>query len=239
MQFSPLPPPPNCPFRGVPSAFRPAEVTDGSPPPPADVPLIESIFFYQTFSPLSVDFPRLSSRRTRRLPSPREVGVRCPLYIVGVKQSADCLHSPLLRPFLPTDAVSRTKQHRGTPETPYPEPKQTARRWKCRIFNLSKCFGARYVVSLTFQNILVLEMPYPGPKQTSASWKRRIRNQNKRRQTGNVVSESKRNARPSSSADHTPPEAGEVRKTDNKSPVRLSAPRNAGNRTAARSGQKN
>lgn len=196
-------------------------------------------FFYQTFSPLSVDFPRLSSRRTRRLPSPREVGVRCPLYIVGVKQSADCLHSPLLRPFLPTDAVSRTKQHRGTPETPYPEPKQTARRWKCRIFNLYKCFSARYVVSLTFQNILVLEMPYPGPKQTLGRWKRRIRSQNKRRQAGNAVSGSKGNARSSPSADQRPPEAGKVRKTDNKIPVRLSAPRNAGNSGMTRSGQKN
>lgn len=239
MQFSPLPPPPNCPLRGVAAALRPAEGRDAGPPPPADVPFIESIFFYQTFSPLSVDFPRLSSRRTRRLSPTREACVRCALYIIGVRQSADCLHSPLLRPFLPTDAVSRTKQHRGTPETPYPGPKQTARRWKCHIFNLSKCFDAKHVVSLTFQNILVLEMPYPGPKQTSGRWKRRIRSQNKRRQTGNVVSESKRNARPSSSADHTPPEAGEVRKTDNKSPVRLSAPRNAGNRTAARSGQKN
>lgn len=117
-------------------------------------------FFYQTFSPLSVDFPRLSCRRTRRLSPTREACVRCALYIIGVRQSADCLHAPPLRPFLPTDAVSRTKQHRGTPETPYPGPKQTARRWKCHIFNLSKCFDARHVVSLTFQNILVLDMSY-------------------------------------------------------------------------------
>lgn len=161
MQFFPLPPPSECPLRGVAAALRPAEVTDGRPPPPADVPLIESFFFYQTFSPLSVDFPRSSCRRTRRLSPTREACVRCPLYIIGVKQSADCLHSPLLRPFLPTDAVSRSKRHRGTLETPYPEPKQTVRRWKCRIFNLSKCFGVRYVVSLTFINILALDASYP------------------------------------------------------------------------------
>lgn len=118
-------------------------------------------FFYQTFSPLSVDFPRLSSRRTRRLPSPREVGVRCPLYIIGVKQSADCLHSPLLRPFLPTDAVSRSKRHRGTLETPYPGPKQILRRWKCRIFNQKKHFETGYDISLTFINILALDTSYP------------------------------------------------------------------------------
>lgn len=159
--FSPLLPPPDCPFRGVAAAFRPAEVTDGSPPPPADVPLIESIFFYQTFSPLSVDFPRSSCRRTRRLSPTRETCVRCTLYIIGVRQSADCLHAPPVRPFLPTDAVSRTKQHRATLETPYPRPKQTVRRWKCRIFNLTKCFGVRYVISLTFQNILVLDISYP------------------------------------------------------------------------------
>lgn len=161
MQFFPLPPPSECPLRGVAAAFRPAEVTDADPPPPADVPFIESIFFYQTFSLLSVDFPRLSSRRTRRLPSPREVGVRCPLYIIGVKQSADCLHSPLLRPFLPTDAVSRSKRHRGTLETPYPGPKQILRRWKCRIFNQKKHFDARYDISLTFINILALDTSYP------------------------------------------------------------------------------
>lgn len=161
MQFFPLPPPSECPLRGVAAALRPAEGRDAGPPPPADVPLIESIFFYQTFSPLSVDFPRLSSRRTRRLPSPREVGVRCPLYIIGVKQSADCLHSPLLRPFLPTDAVSRSKRHRGTLETPYPGPKQILRRWKCRIFNLTKHFDARYDISLTFINILALDTSYP------------------------------------------------------------------------------
>lgn len=160
MQFFPLPPPSECPLRGVAAALRPAEGRDAGPPPPADVPFIESIFFYQTFSPLSVDFPRLSCRRTRRLSPTREACVRCALYIIGVRQSADCLHAPPLRPFLPTDAVSRTKQHRGTPETPYPGPKQTARRWKCHIFNLSKCFDARHVVSLTFQNILVLDMSY-------------------------------------------------------------------------------
>lgn len=161
MQFFPLPPPPECPLRGVAAAFRPAEGRDADPPPPADVPFIESIFFYQTFSLLSVDFPRSSCRRTRRLPSPRKVGVRCPLYIIGVKQSADCLHSPLLRPFLPTDAVSRSKRHRGTLETPYPGPKQTVRRWKCRIFNLTKHFDARYDISLTFINILALDTSYP------------------------------------------------------------------------------
>lgn len=118
-------------------------------------------FFYQTFSPLSVDFPRSSCRRTRRLSPTRKACVRCPLYIIGVKQSADCLHAPPLRPFLPTDAVSRSKRHRGTPETPYPGPKQILRRWKCRIFNLSKCFGVRYVVSLIFQNVLMLDMSYP------------------------------------------------------------------------------
>lgn len=161
MQFFPLPPPSECPLRGVAAALRPAEVTDGSTPPPADVPLIESIFFYQTFSLLSVDFPRSSCRRTRRLPSPRKVGVRCPLYIIGVKQSADCLHSPLLRPFLPTDAVSRSKRHRGTPETPYPAPKQILRRWKCRIFNLTKHFDAKYDISLTLINISALDTSYP------------------------------------------------------------------------------
>lgn len=123
--------------------------------------LYNSFFFYQTFSPLSVDFPRSSCRRTRRLPSPREVGVRCPLYIIGVKQSADCLHSPLLRPFLPTDAVSRSKRHRGTLETPYPGPKQILRRWKCRIFNFTKHFDARYDISLIFINILALDTSYP------------------------------------------------------------------------------
>lgn len=119
------------------------------------------LFFYQTFSPLSIDFPRSSSRRTHRLPSPREVGVRCPLYIIGVKQSADCLHSPLLRPFLPTDAVSRSKRHRGTLETPYPGPKQILRRWKCRIFNQKKHFETGYDISLTFINILALDTSYP------------------------------------------------------------------------------
>lgn len=118
-------------------------------------------FFYQTFSPLSVDFPRSSCRRTRRLPSPRKVGVRCPLYIIGVGQSADCLHSPPLRPFLPTDAVSRSKRHRGTLETPYPGPKQILRRWKCRIFNFTKHFDARYDISLTFINIFALDTSYP------------------------------------------------------------------------------
>lgn len=161
MQFFPLPPPSECPLRGVAAALRPAEGRDASPPPPADVPFIKSIFFYQTFSLLSVDFPRSSCRRTRRLPSPRKVGVRCPLYIIGVKQSADCLHSPLLRPFLPTDAVSRSKRHCGTLETPYSEPKQTARRWKCRIFNFTKHFDARYDISLTFINILALDTSYP------------------------------------------------------------------------------
>lgn len=161
MQFFPLPPPSECPLRGVAAALRPAEGRDAGPPPPADVPFIESIFFTRLFSPLSVDFPRLSSRRTRRLPSPREVGVRCPLYIIGVKQSADCLHSPLLRPFLPTDAVSRSKRHRGTLETPYPGPKQILRRWKCRIFNQKKHFEAGYDISLTFINILALDTSYP------------------------------------------------------------------------------
>ena len=161
MQFFPLPPPSECPLRGAAAALRPAEGRDAGPPPPADVPFIESIFFYQTFSPLSVDFPRSSSRRTRRLPSPRKVGVRCPLYIIGVKQSADCLHSPLLRPFLPTDAVSRSKRHRGTLETPYPGPKQTARRWECRIFNQKKHFETRYDISLTFINVLALDTSYP------------------------------------------------------------------------------
>lgn len=161
MQFFLLPPPSECPLRGVAAALRPAEGRNAGPPPPADVPLIESIFFYQTFSPLSVDFPRSSCRRTRRLPSPRKVGVRCPLYIIGVRQSADCLHSPLLRPFLPTDAVSRSKRHRGTLETPYPGPKQILRRWKCRIFNFTKHFDARYDISLTFINILALDTSYP------------------------------------------------------------------------------
>lgn len=238
MQFFPLPPPPNCPFRGVAAAFRPAEVTDGRPPPPADVPLIESIFLPDFFASVRRFPPVVLQTDAPPAAHPGSLRPLCPIYN-RCKTVRRLPARPPLRPFLPTDAVSRTKQHRGTPETPYPGPKQTARRWKCRIFNLSKCFDARHVVSLTFQNILVLEMPYPGPKQTSGRWKRRIRSQNKRRQTGNVVSESKRNARPSSSADHTPPEAGEVRKTDNKSPVRLSAPRNAGNRTAARSGQKN
>lgn len=161
MQFFPLPPPSECPLRGVAAALRPVEGRDAGPPPPADVPFIESIFFYQTFSLLSVDFPRSSCRRTRRLPSPRKVGVRCPLYIIGVKQSADCLHSPLLRPFLPTDAVSRSKRHRGTLETPYPGPKQILRRWKCRIFNQKKHFKTGYDISLTFINILALDTSYP------------------------------------------------------------------------------
>lgn len=158
------------------SRYRPLRsVLFGVLPPPSDqrksrtptlrllrmFHLYNSFFFYQTFSPLSVDFPRSSSRRTRRLPSPRKVGVRCPLYIIGVKQSADCLHSPLLRPFLPTDAVSRSKRHRGTLETPYPGPKQILRRWKCRIFNLTKHFDARYDISLTFINILALDTSYP------------------------------------------------------------------------------
>lgn len=161
MQFFPLPPPSECPLRGVAAALRPAEGRDASPPPPADVPLIESIFFYQTFSPLSVDFPRSSCRRTRRLSPTREACVRCPLYIIGVRQSADCLHAPLLRPFLPTDAVSRSKRHRGTLETPYPGPKQILRRWKCRIFNQKKYFETKYDISLTFINILALDTSYP------------------------------------------------------------------------------
>ena len=161
MQFFPLPPPSECPLRGVAAALRPAEGRDAGPPPPADVPFIESIFFYQTFFASVRRFPPV----VQQTDAPPAVTLgsrpRCPLYIIGVKQSADCLHSPLLRPFLPTDAVSRSKRHRGTLETPYPGPKQILRRWKCRIFNLTKHFDARYDISLTFINILALDTSYP------------------------------------------------------------------------------
>lgn len=160
MQFFPLPPPSECPLRGVAAALRPAEGRDAGPPPPADVPLIESFFFLPDFFASVRRFPPVVLQTDA--PPVAHPGSRrplCPIYI-GVGQSADCLHAPPLRPFLPTNAISRTKQHRGTPETPYPGPKQTARRWKCRIFNLSKCFDARHVVSLTFQNVLMLDMSY-------------------------------------------------------------------------------
>lgn len=183
MQFFPLPPPSECPLRGAAAALRPAEGRDAGPPPPADVPFIESIFFYQTFSPLSVDFPRLSSRRTRRLPSPREVGVRCPLYIIGVKQSADCLHAPPLRPFLPTDAVSRSKRHRGTLETPYPGPKQILRRWKCRIQSQNKRRQAGNAVSETKTNVGKPEMPYPEARGTPAPPRRLTKDRRKPRKS--------------------------------------------------------
>lgn len=140
----------------------PTSGSHGRPPSASrGCPIDRILFFYQTFSPLSVDFPRSSCRRTRRLSPTREACVRCALYIIGVRQSADCLHAPLLRPFLPTDAVSRSKRHRGTLETPYPGPKQILRRWKCRVFNLTKHFDARYDISLTFINILALDTSYP------------------------------------------------------------------------------
>ena len=161
MQFLPPTTPSGLPFSGCRRRI-PTSGSHGRQPSASRGCSIDRIhFFYQTFSPLSVDFPRSSCRRTRRLSPTRETCVRCTLYIIGVRQSADCLHAPPVRPFLPTDAVSRTKQHRATLETPYPRPKQTVRRWKCRIFNLTKCFGVRYVISLTFQNILVLDISYP------------------------------------------------------------------------------
>lgn len=162
MQFFPLPPLSECPLRGVAAALRPAEGRDAGPPPPADVPFIESIFFLpDSFRRCPLISPGLPADRRAACRPPREVGVRCPLYIIGVKQSADCLHSPLLRPFLPTDAVSRSKRHRGTLETPYPGPKQILRRWKCRIFNQKKHFETGYDISLTFINILALDTSYP------------------------------------------------------------------------------
>lgn len=161
MQFFPLPPPSECPLRGVAAALRPAEVTDGSPPPPADVPLIESFFFTRLFRLCpSISPGRPADGRAACRPPGKPASV-VPYNIIGVGQSADCLHSPLLRPFLPTDAVSRSKRHRGTLETPYPGPKQILRRWKCRIFNLTKHFDARYDISLTFINILALDTSYP------------------------------------------------------------------------------
>ena len=132
-QFFPLPPLSEYPLRGVAAALRPAEGRDAGPPPPADVPLIESIFFLPDFFASVRRFPPVVQQTDA--PPAVTPGSRRPL-------------SPI---------YNRCKTVRRLPALPSPPSVSSDRR---RIPEQTAPRDAGNAVSRTKTNFEALEMPY-------------------------------------------------------------------------------